>query len=216
MGLFVFLTVTVSLLAPHLPAPALCYAEQIHQRFGFSLRIVKPRRTRLGDFRVYPDGHQQITVNADLNPYAFLITYVHEVAHAAVYQAQRNAGRRYRQTRPHGIAWQQAFRELMQPLLNESIFPAAILQPLLVYLQQPTATTAGCPALIAALREAAPPRLDLPGQLPLADLVEGQAFLFQKKIFVRGALRRTRVVCKETASGRLYAILAQAQVIIHD
>ncbi len=180
------------------------------------LVIVKPRRTRLGDFRVFPSGRLQITVNADLNPYAFLITYVHEVAHAAVFHAHRSTTRRSRRPKPHGPVWQQAFRELMQPLLTETIFPSVILSPLRTYLQNPAATTAGSPALMAALRSVDSPKPAVAGQLQLADVPEGRTFVFQKKIFVRGALRRTRVVCKEMASGRSYAILAQAEVLIND
>ncbi|MBC8152658.1 MAG: sprT domain-containing protein [Bacteroidetes bacterium] len=200
----------------HVPAPALTYCEQLRQQFAFTLLIVKPRRTRLGDFRAFPSGVLQITVNTDLNPYAFLVTYVHEVAHAAVFRAQPRGTRRSRRPKPHGPAWQQAFRDLMQPLLTEAIFPPAILVPLRAYLQRPAATTAGSPALMAALRLADPPLPVIAGQSRLADLAEGQAFVFQKKIFIRGALRRTRIVCKETASGRSYAILAQAEVLAHD
>lgn len=207
---------TRSELSNHIPAHAVEYGEQLRQQFDFTLHIVNPRRTRLGDFRAYPNGHLQITVNTDLNPYAFLVTYVHEVAHAAVYRAHRAATRQTRRPKPHGPAWQQAFRDLMQPLLTETIFPAAILLPLRAYLQHPAATTASSPALMAALRLADLPKQGVAGQVRLADLPEGHCFEFQKKIFVRGALRRTRIVCKETASGRSYAILAHADVIAHE
>ena len=212
MGLFLCTAVTTSPLASYLPPAAAAYGEQLHQRFKFTLLIVPPRRTRLGDFRVFPNGHQQITVNSNLNPYAFLITYVHEVAHAAVHQAYRRSQR----PKPHGIAWQAAFRDLMQPLLTETVFPPSVLAPLRTYLQKPAATTSASPALMAALRLMDPPKPPIAGQVKLADIVEGQTFVFQKKMFVRGAFRRTRIVCKETASGRQYAILAQADVLLHD
>ena len=215
MGLFLRTALTTSPLAPYLPAAAAVYGEHLYQRFAFTLLVVEPRRTRLGDFRVFPDGRQQITVNNNLNPYSFLITYVHEVAHAAVYQAHRHVTRRSRRPKPHGLAWQTAFRSLMQPLLTETVFPAIILGPLRAYLQKPAATTSASLPLMTALRSMDPPTPTIAGQTKLADVAEGQSFVFQKKIFVRGALRRTRVVCKETASGRQYAILAQADVLIH-
>ncbi len=215
MGLFSFTAVPTSSLASYLPSAAAAYGEQLHQQFAFTLLIVNPRRTRFGDFRVFPNGQQQITVNSNLNPYAFLITYVHEVAHAAVYQAHRNVVRRSRRPKPHGVAWQTAFQELMQPLLTDSVFPPSVLIPLQAYLQKPAATTSASPSLMAALRLMDPPKPQIDGQVKLADVPEGQSFVFQKKIFVRGALRRTRIVCKETGSGRQYAILAQAEVLIH-
>ena len=52
------------------------------------------------------------------------------------------------------------------------------------------------------------------GQVQLRQLAEGQAFLLQKKRYVRGKLRRTRIVCKEIQSGRSYAILADVPVTL--
>ena len=46
-------------------------------------KIVAPRRTKLGDFKAKgnKNNKSQITINGDLNPYAFLITTLHELAH---------------------------------------------------------------------------------------------------------------------------------------
>lgn len=188
------------------------YCRQLWQQYAFQFQITRPRRTRLGDFRVLPNQQTQITVNANLNSYAFLITYVHEVAHADVY-AQHKAQRR-RQDKPHGTKWQMAFQRLMQPLLTEAVFPATVLQPLCQYLVKPAATTYAHPMLMLALRQ-----LDLTAitdeksnQVLLRDVLEGNRFQFAKKTFIRGTLRRTRVVCKEISSGKSYAILAHAWV----
>lgn len=153
-----------------------------------------------------------ITVNADLNPHAFLITYVHEVAHAHVHQAYQRRGK------PHGRAWQMAFQRLMQPLLTEAVFPAVILEPLRNYLDKPAATTSASPALMLALRQtdASATNSATDGRLLLRDVPEGRTFQFAKKTYVRGTLRRTRVVCKEVASGKSYAILAHALVRINE
>lgn len=150
----------------------------------------------------------QITVNANLNPYAFLITYVHEVAHADVNVNYK------RRVQPHGKAWQTAFQRLMQPLLTETVFPLTILQPLQQYMTKPAATTYSSPALMVALRQEDAIVLDTVGEkkILLSNVPEGQVFQFAKKTFVRGTLRRTRVVCKEVPTGRSYAILAHAWV----
>lgn len=193
----------------HLPAASAAYGRKLWQHYGFTFRVVRPRRTRLGDFRALSQGPTVITVNADLNPHAFLITYVHEVAHAHVHQAQR------RRAKPHGRAWQTAFQRLMQPLLTEAVFPAAILEPLQNYMAKPAATTSANPALMLALRQTDAPATDAAtdGRVLLRDVPEGRAFQFAKKTYVRGTLRRTRVVCKEVASGKSYAILAHALVL---
>lgn len=196
----------------YLPQASAAYGRKLWQQYGFTFRVVRPRRTRLGDFRALPHGQTFITINADLNPYAFLITYVHEVAHAEVYRTQR------RRTKPHGRAWQMAFQQLMQPLLTDAVFPPAILEPLRTYMAKPAATTSASPGLMLALRQIDLPIADtlVAQRVLLSDVPEGQSFEFAKKTYVRGTLRRTRVVCKEMGTGRAYAILAHALVTIDE
>lgn len=102
----------------------------------------------------------------------------------------------------------------MHPLLTEAVFPITILEPLQHYMTRPAATTYANPALMMALRQAdasiAEPATA--NQVLLRDLPEGKPFRLNKKTFVRGTLRRTRVVCKEVSSGKSYAILAHAWV----
>lgn len=194
--------------SPFVPPAAVGYCQQLLQKYGFAFQVVKPRKTRFGDFRRWPGGQMRITVNADLNPYAFLITYVHEVAHAEVSQTAK------RRVPPHGTAWQTAFRRLMQPCLTEAVFPPEVLNLLRQYMTRPAATTSAHPALVAALRQ-----FDPISQQPvsehttcLRDLPEGSSFTFAKKTWQRGTMRRTRVVCKEMLSGKSYAILAHVLV----
>jgi hypothetical protein len=205
----------INVLLTHLPPKAVDYCQHLWQHYGFHLHSTKPRRTRLGDFRVLPNRQTKITVNANLNPYAFLITYVHEVAHADVH-AQYGLQRKNSSLKPHGKAWQLAFQRLMQPLLTEMVFPAAILTPLRQYLNQPAATTYACPALMLAIRQFDGDTLEEKptNQRLLRDLPEGSVFKLSQKMYVRGTLRRTRIVCKEAATGRSYAVLAHALVTV--
>ncbi|MEZ0608448.1 SprT-like domain-containing protein [Fibrella sp. WM1] len=196
----------------HIPASAVTYCRALQRQYPFQFRLSRPRKTRLGDFRALPDRTTHITVNADLNPYAFLITLVHEIAHCAVYHTYKRPGK------PHGRTWQTAFQRLMTPLLTETVFPADVLHPLRAYLTKPAATTSAQPLLMQALRQHNPTAASLPqpGLPTLRQLPEGQAFRFGKKTYVRGKLRRTRVVCKDIQSGRSYAILADVGVEIDE
>ena len=56
------------------PAKAIGYCMELQKKYDFDFRLAKPRKTRLGDFSYRPGTRPVITVNADLNPYAFLIT----------------------------------------------------------------------------------------------------------------------------------------------
>ena len=53
------------------------------------VKLSKERKTKLGDFKVY-QGNMYITINDNLNKYSFLITLVHELAHAYVYVQYKN------------------------------------------------------------------------------------------------------------------------------
>lgn len=106
----------------------------------------------------------------------------------------------------------------MQPLLTETVFPAVILAPLRQYLSRPAATTYASPGLMLAIRQF---DADKPNEQPankrlLHDLPEGTVFKLSQKMYVRGTLRRTRIVCKESVTGRSYAILAHALVEISE
>ena len=65
-----------------------------------SFKVVKSRKTKLGDFRMSQFVKQPIiTVNRDLNQYSFLITSLHEFAHCHTFQKYGNS------VLPHGKEW---------------------------------------------------------------------------------------------------------------
>ena len=51
--------------------------------YNCQLSIKESRATKLGDYRFYK-GQHHISINNDLNPYSFLITLTHEIAHMLV------------------------------------------------------------------------------------------------------------------------------------
>jgi SprT protein len=195
-----------SALAPFLPAHAAPYCIALWEQHQFVLRIVRPRRSRLGDFTQKPHQRPRITVNANLNPYSFLITYLHEVAHHVVYMSPTR-----KKPAPHGPEWKAAFRDLLGPVLNEDCFPADVLIPLKRYSLNPKASTGSDSHLMEALARYTESEAD-GNKRSLLHLNEGVNFVFQKREFVRGPLRRTRVLCIEKTSNRRYTIPAHALV----
>ncbi len=193
-------------LASYVPASAICYCVQLWEQHQLELRIVRPRRSRLGDFTKKPHERPRITLNADLNPYSFLITYLHEVAHHIVYSVRYK-----KKIAPHGPEWKKAFRELLLPVLDEAYFPEDILLPLKRYALNPKASTGSDPALVQALAKYHIRGIELNKKV-LMHLSEGVNFVFQKREFTRGPLRRTRVLCIEKTSRRRYTIPAHALV----
>lgn len=105
-------------------------------QFSGELLISRPRKTKLGDFRVGSSSSlPRITVNNDLNKYAFLVTLLHELAH---YFTWKKWGR---SVKPHGTEWKKEFQHLLIPYLNSHVFPLDIQQALVLYIKNPKASS---------------------------------------------------------------------------
>ena len=71
-----------SILERYLPDAAVPIISHWIFSFDFKLKIKRPRSSKYGDYRAAERGsNHQITINNNLNKYAFLITLVHEIAH---------------------------------------------------------------------------------------------------------------------------------------
>ncbi|SDM60917.1 hypothetical protein [Siphonobacter aquaeclarae] len=193
-----------NLLRRYVPAEAVLYCLRLWEEHPFHFTVTRPRRTKFGDYRFLPPHTHRISVNGDLNPCAFLITYLHEIAHHRVC-LRFGPG-----TEPHGRHWKKQFRDLLLPVLSGSIFPSSVLEPLSDYARSPRAATASHPALYQALRS-----LDVrtDGSLRLAELPENRSFRIGNRIFVKNEKRRTRYLCTDRASGRKYTVPAEAMVV---
>lgn len=200
------------------------YEKQIHQRISrfvpqksvelafnlwkekpFRFVIAKARNSKLGDFRKKPsEDWAIITVNENLNPYSFLITYVHEVAHHWVFEKHRG------RVSPHGKEWKNAFKELMLPFQKVEIFPQEILKALNLYMINPKAASLSDIRLAKALKAYDPVN---PDEISLLELEQGQKFLLENRLFEKQETRRTRVRCKEVNSGKFYLVHKMAMII---
>jgi SprT protein len=194
----------LSILQHHLPAQAVAYCLQLWKEKPFTLKITKSRLTKIGDFTSRKDAARpQITLNSDLNPYTFLITYIHEVAHLHVFVSYGN------RVEPHGEHWKIEFQRLMTPLFSLDIFPEEVLIPLMDHMENPKASSFADVTLTKALRG-----FDQHANtnIVLSDLPEGSIFELHGRYFKKGILRRTRVVCNELNSKRSYLVPAEALV----
>lgn len=113
------------ILAGYLPETAVDPVVRLIEKHRVYLTISRKRKTKHGDFRPPLNGlPARISVNHNLNPYAFLITFLHELAHQLVWFKHHN------RVKPHGTEWQQAFTRLLDPFLSEKYFPRNILDVL--------------------------------------------------------------------------------------
>lgn len=201
-------------LSAYMPPAAAPRCASWMAQHGIRLTIARQRATRLGDYRA-PHGAlgHRISVNHDLNPYQFLITFVHEVAHLRVWEQHRH------RVAPHGPEWKRTFAALMQPFLEEGIFPDDLRRALQRHLANPPASTTRDPALMRLLQGYDQPSEQAEAQtgIPLETLPEGQLFVLSQghpdKIFAREQLLRKYFLCTETRTGARFRINRLAKVI---
>jgi len=189
-------------LAEFLPSGAIDYVYPFLDNNKVHLRVTRQRTTKHGDYRPpieYPN--HRISVNGTLNPYSFLLTLVHEMAHLEVWKKQKSFGE------PHGHQWKTAFASMMKPLLENNIFPSDLKQALLSHLQHPRATT-GDKNLTVLLQ-----RYDKKKAILLQDIPENALFSINGRVFRKLHKARTHYHCQCRYSKRMYRVNGLAEVV---
>ena len=174
---------------------------------ALSFKLKKADKPSLETIDMNPESKKHaITINNDLNPYAFLVTYVHEVAHLVTYKEHG------RKVSPHGIEWKMNFTKAMQPVLNDEVFPANVLKALQNYFKNPKASSCSDPVLFQVLRQ-----FDGDNDtVALSKVAIGEVFVFNQKEYKKMEKRRTRSVCLDLSNNRKYLIAEIAPVIKKD
>ena len=186
----------------YLPAQSYQKINNWINELNTNVNVTNPRKTKLGDFKVVKDS-LYISINNDLNPYSFLITLTHELAHAFVYVKHK------RGVAPHGSQWQETFKSMMLNFLNPIIFPDDVLKVLSVYLKQPKASTLTDMNLAAVLK-----KYDCVKALTISDIDDESMFSISNgKIFKKGKQLRKRYKCIECATNKVYLFHPLAEVI---
>lgn len=171
---------------------------------GVHLKIVNQRVTRHGDYRKMPDGTHQITVNATLNKYRFLITLVHEIAHLVAF------GNYGRHIKPHGLEWKQTFQHMMLPFIRPEIFPSKLLPLLAKHFKNPKASSDTDAKLSIALKSFDVKEDD---KSFVFEVPFGSVFrVYNGKLFQKGKKRVKRYECIEMTSGKIYLFQPNAEV----
>jgi len=197
-------------LSKYLPDNALDYCAELLTRHHIQLYITAERKTKIGDYRPQKGTFKhRITINYSLNQYAFLITFLHEVAHAITFEKYKNL------VYPHGEEWKQSFREVAQPLLKTEVFPTQILFYFQKYLQNPRAATFRDEQLYRAVSLFNNTNLAQYLVKHLADLPENTIFKIANdatKTFQKGKILRKYAICQELKTQKKYRIHQHALV----
>lgn len=199
----------VAQLRPLLPPGTEDYVHDLLGRHRIDVRLSRPRRTKLGDHRPPGRGRtaHRITVNNDLNPYAFLTTLLHEIAHAFTWERHR-AVRRW--LRPHGSEWKREFEGVLAPLVSADVLPGDITTALTRSMSNPAAATCSDRDLLLALARYDRPD---PSRVRVEELALGAIFRTDcGMLFHAGPTLRSRRRCFECRTGREYRVHGLARV----
>ena len=169
--------------------------------------ITRGRASKLGDYR-WPQGSHnfhEISINGDLNPHFFLLVFLHEAAHLETHL-------RYDHVQPHGHEWQGEYAHLLAT--HAALFPPEV-QPLIQrYVRRIPLNRNLLRQIEEALHRYDPGYTDVPHRV-LDDLPAGSRFRLTARpdiLFVSIERRRTRWLCRDTATGRTYTVAARAEV----
>ena len=196
--------------ACRVPAFAQGLVQRLCSVHNFAFRLAGSRSTKLGDFCAKPD-RLAITLNRDLKPDLFLVTFLHELGHLVAHNTRK------RREAPHGPHWKHCFGRLLIDCAAQAGIDDGLKKALLLHSLNPTATLHADASLARALRleeglaTTADPEAVKAG-VPLGDLDEGNCFLFKGKPFIKSGRLSKRHYATEFHTGRLFSFAPTCRV----
>lgn len=177
----------------------------LHQ-YKVHLTVTRERKSVLGDYRNAVHGkNHRITVNSNLNKYAFLITLLHELAHLLTYE---HHGHR---VAAHGKEWKYIYGRLLADFVNKNIFPRDIEEELKRSLSNPAASSCAEEHLMRVLRKY---DLKQDGIMLVEELQLNALFVTKDgRVFRKGEKLRKRYRCTEIKTDLVYLFSAIYEVI---
>lgn len=171
---------------------------------NLEISVVNDRVTKLGDFRPMSKicKYHRISVNGGLNPYSFLITFLHEIAHLYVFEKYGS------RAKSHGCEWQLEYTGLMFPILEQHLLPDELHNAMFQHFPFPTASSNADQNLVMALR-----KFDKnPEILTLNDISINETFIFQKNIYQKIKKLRSFYYCIRVVDKKPFRIHSLAEV----
>lgn len=187
------------ILAEYLPEAALKPVANLIVRYKIHFRISRSRSSKLGDYRPpVNQRYHKISVNHDLNQYAFLVTFIHEVAHLIVFMKHKT-----KVSAPHGQEWKREYQTLMQRFIDLGVFPEDVKNELSKSIVNSKASSSSEVELTRVLRKY--DKNKTVGVTHLEDIPEGSLFVIRTgRRFQKGAKRRVRYLCQNLDNKRWY------------
>lgn len=193
------------LIASHIPDKALAPVRYYLEKYNIVVKLTRNRISKLGDYTPpqKKNGHA-ISINATLNKYSFLITLIHEIAHAISWERYGN------RPKAHGKEWKDIYATILKYFLKKDIFPEDITKALTKHAANPPSSSSLDESLSKVLRkyDRKSERLIFVSELLPGDMFrtpKGKEFVVQEKL-------RKRFKCKELHSRSIYLFSPVAEV----
>ena len=176
----------------------------LHQ-YKVHLTVTRERKSVLGDYRnAFRGKNHRISVNNNLNQYAFLITLLHELAHLLTFEQYGH------RVAAHGKEWKAVYSTLLADFILKDIFPHDITLALKKSLHNPAASSCAEEDLMRVLRTY---DLKKEGIYLVEELKEGTLFKTPDgRIFRKEDKLRKRYRCTEVKTGKVYLFSAVYEV----
>lgn len=177
--------------------------QKIIEQHPVIVTISAERKSKLGDFRSYNSKRKdRITVNGSMNQDAFMITFIHELAHKVTWDEFKHT------VKPHGIEWKRNMFFLFEKFINQNLFSEKVEQAIIKYQHDWKAVSSRMPLLYLALNPHVE-RLNL-----LKDLNPGSQFSIENgRQFIKKKDLRSYCLCKCCKTGDLYKIHQLVSVV---
>lgn len=170
--------------------------QYLHE-YKVHLTIARERKSILGDYRHRTrEQNHRISVNGNLNAYAFLVTLLHEIAHLLTFEQFGN------RVSAHGKEWKAVFGKLLHQFVQNQVFPPDIQKELTESLRNPAASSCAEDGLLRVLRnyDVRKEHHHLVEEFPAGSLFR----LKDGRIFKKGEKLRKRYKCTELSTGKVY------------
>ncbi len=116
------------LLPRFFPVESVDYLMDLIVHHKLILKISHGRSSKLGDFRPSRNGTpHKISVNGDMNMFACLLIFLHELAHLIVWEQFGRAGK------PHGAEWKRCYGQLIRDFVHMGYFHPSLYSSLMEY-----------------------------------------------------------------------------------
>ncbi len=196
----------IDFLNDYVPAGCMLLLKPLLAGYSVIIKVKAPRKSKFGDYRPLRNQKydHQITLNNDLNPYAFIVTLLHEIAH--MYTFAQHKGK----VKPHGDVWKNHYSLILYHFLQAGVFPTDIEESIIAHLKGPTASSCSDLSLFQSLK-----KYDLLDThlVLLQSLGDGEHFKWRNgMIFKKAEKLRKRYRCIDVHSKRIWLFHPMAEV----